>query len=201
MAAETRTASTAGGEGMGIPNNYIISCLPAPTAEGESLRIAVNRIRQALIGRYRDGTIWFAAASALTPAAGIALGTINLRIVGLENFAVLSLAGFYYVMALGYSDFGSQSHLLAAFAKKSPRREQDLGNVLALRALVLVGILLVLVVFARLRPRQDDLYVLLGLYLMASPSHPCSWSGTSMRAGTMRPCSRPGASCYPARLP
>lgn len=113
--------------------------------------------------------MWFAAATVCPPIVGILLGSLNLRIVGLRDYALLSLAGYYYAMVLGYSDFGSQSHLLAAYARKTPGREGDFGNALALRGLALAVLAAALWALAEAKPRSDDLYVLLALYGLALP--------------------------------
>ena len=146
---------------------YIISSLRSLLRVNEKERKLVPQIRKAILNRYRDGAIWFTLANAIPPLGGILLGSINLRIIGLEDYAILSLAGYFYVMALAYSDFGGYSHLLAAFTTKSPGRFGDFGNALVLKGVILSAFLAALGGWAWAYPRNDDLYALLAFSMLA----------------------------------
>lgn len=113
--------------------------------------------------RVADGSVWFLAASLIPSIAGIVLGPINLRIIGLEDFAVLGLAGYLVALASTYSDLGLYTHLLAAFSKRSPGRFADLGNAVLLKTCILLTLLAGLWIYSAFRPREDALYAVAAL--------------------------------------
>ena len=107
----------------------------------------------------------------------ILLGPLILRKVGLEQYAVLSLAAYFLLIAMTYSDFGSYSHLLAAFSKKSHHRFLDVGCALTFKAVLLILFFCALAVFAFWHPRRDALYSFLAVSMigLALPSMNVEW--------------------------
>jgi O-antigen/teichoic acid export membrane protein len=101
----------------------------------------------------------------LPPAVSVLCGPLILRKIGLEEYALASLALYFFSLIAIYADFGSYSHLLAGFLKQAPDRLADLGTALALRLGLLAVFSVVLLLFALKHPRQDILYVLIAMYM------------------------------------
>lgn len=136
----------------------------------------VSRLGQLMKGHY-NATLWFTVASAIPAVAGLILGPINLRLVGLENYALISLVGYFYASALGYSDFGINSHLLAAYSKSAATRHKDLGNAIVLKFLLISLFSIFLIYFCLTKQRSDPFYLLLGISMSALilPSMNIEW--------------------------
>jgi len=114
---------------------------------------------------FRRGDAWFFLANALQPFIALALGPFILKKVGLEEYALLGLATYFFNLVTGYSDFSGSTHLLAIYSKKSPNRNIDLANVFALKAMLLTLFFFVLLFFIYAHPRKDNLYGLLALFM------------------------------------
>ena len=126
----------------------------------------VSRSVQSLKKGFVGGAVWFFLANALTPLVAVGLGPLILRKIGLEEYAVLGLATYFLVLVLSYSDFACYTHLLAVYSKKNPDRHIDFGNAFALKAILMTLFFCVLGIFTHWHPRGDDLYFLLGIFMV-----------------------------------
>lgn len=128
----------------------------------------------ALLARARDGlgrhrqAVLFTISNLLPSLLGIALGPLVLRKVGLEEYGVLGLATYFLGIIVAYADFGAYAHLLSVFSKKAPDRHAHLASAFVLKGALLLASLAFLLVRSRLAPRNDDLFQLIGLYLLGA---------------------------------
>ena len=96
----------------------------------------------------------------------ILLGPLVLKKVGLEEYAVLGLATYFVNLVTGYSDFGSSTYLLTIYSKGAPDRRKVLGNAVLLKLCLLAISFGVFSFFLYRYPRTDDLYSLLGIFML-----------------------------------
>jgi len=127
--------------------------------------------------RAHSGAGWFFVGNALPPMVAIVLGPLVLRKVGLETYAVLGLATYFFNLIVAYSDFSTSTHLLASYARRAPSRHQELGNALALKGTLFVFFAAAVAVSSRVFPRSDGLYGLLGIFMISVllPSANVEW--------------------------
>ncbi len=103
------------------------------------------------------------------------LGPFLIRKIGLEEYAVLSLAIYFYNLALGYSDFAAYTHLLVSFSRSAPERRIDTSTATLLRTAILGLFFCVLLVFGIYLPRHDALYPLLAIFMLGIPISPINF--------------------------
>lgn len=134
---------------------------------------AAARVRTEL----RHGAGWYSLSSLLAPIVALLLGPLVLRKVGLEEYGVLALAGYFMSLALAYYDFGTYPHLLAAFSKQAPDRHADFGHALLIRAALIVVLYGALGTWALRNPRDDVLYAFLAVSMtgLFFPSPNVDW--------------------------
>lgn len=125
--------------------------------------------RRFLNPKKNQDVFWYGLASALPPAVGLVLGPLVLKKVGLENFALLGLLGYFVGLASTYSDLGGFSHLVAAFSKNSPSRVSDAVNFFYLKAILCCLVVATLCVSAWIFPREDPLFSLLAISFLGLP--------------------------------
>lgn len=131
------------------------------------IKIALwDRALRSIKSSLREGVFWFVLSSILPPMIAILTGPLLLRKVGLEEYAVLSLATYFFNLVTGYSDFGSGVYLLTIYSKNSPNRHAVLGNATALKVGLLSVFFCALFFFFHQYPRKDDLYSLLGVFMV-----------------------------------
>lgn len=100
-----------------------------------------------------------------------------LKKLGLESYALIGLATYFFTLAASYSDFGAATHLLGAYATRTAGRRADLGNAFVLRASLLAVFLAALAVGGVYLPRPDGLYALVAVSLGSAllPSANVEW--------------------------
>jgi O-antigen/teichoic acid export membrane protein len=125
----------------------------------------------------KNGAGWFTISNFIPSAVSVLMGPLILRKVGLEDYAVLSMAAYLLSLVFIYSDFGGYPHLLAAFSKQSGDRFRDLSSALVLKGALLLLSFFLLGAFALWHPRQDLLYPFLALSMigLALPTMNAEW--------------------------
>jgi O-antigen/teichoic acid export membrane protein len=141
------------------------------------LNFLTTRSKDVLSPALKSGAIWFFLANSLPSLVAVVLGPFALRKVGLEEYAVISLAGYFFNLVAGYSDFATYTHLLAIYSKKNQDRHIDLGNAFALKAGFAFLYFCTLIFFRHYHPRKDDLYIILAIFMIGIvlPSANIEW--------------------------
>lgn len=128
-----------------------------------------NETRKSLASHFESGAAWYLLASALPSAAAVGLGPLVLRKTGMEGYALLGLATYFSTLIAGYTDFSTTLHLIGEFSKKSASRVRDLANAFFLKLFLTALAAFVLGAYSFWRPRNDELYVLLAVFLIGMP--------------------------------
>jgi hypothetical protein len=132
-------------------------------AESGLLEVGLKTLRD-----HRDA-IWYGIATALPPAVALMLGPLVLKKVGLEEFALLGLLGYFTGLISTYSDLGGFSHLVAVFSRNISGRVIEAADVFLLKFLLFGLLGLVLIGAIWMFPRQDALYSLIAVSFLGLP--------------------------------
>lgn len=143
-----------------------LTCAEKSMNSDSSLRVRLSRFLQKT---GQSGAVWFFLATAMPPLSALALGPLILDKVGLEEYAIIAIALYFFNQAYSYSDYSSYTHLLVVFSRNDTHRKVEIGNAIILKLVILSFFFLALLYFSLYKQREDNLYQLLAVFMVGIP--------------------------------